>query len=56
MPDDTTPTGFPITDTEAYCALVHEMFLAYLHAGFTEPQAMQLLCAHINSTDGGTRP
>lgn len=45
--------GFPITNMQAACASMHELYLSYLGAGFTEPQAMQLLCAHISTMTGG---
>ena len=32
---------------------IHEVFLSYCKAGFTEDQAMQLVIAHINGTSGG---
>jgi len=42
MPDD------PMTELAATAASMHELFLAYVKAGFTEAQAMQLLCALLS--------
>jgi hypothetical protein len=43
----------PVTDLAAGAAQLHELFEAYLAAGFTEPQAMQLLSAIIRGSMGG---
>ena len=32
---------------------VHETFVCYVDAGFTEEQAMQLMVAHIAASGGG---
>lgn len=40
------PTS-PITALAAAAAQMHELFRAYIDAGFTEAQAMQLLCTLI---------
>lgn len=37
----------PLTDLVAAAAGAHELYLAYIEAGFTPAQAMQLLCAMV---------
>lgn len=43
----------PITELAAIAQQMHEMYLAYLAAGFTEAQAMQLLEAVVHAQSGG---
>lgn len=40
-------TGMQLTPLAEDSIAVHEMFKAYVAAGFTEDQAMRLLVAHI---------
>lgn len=37
----------PMTQLQQAATQVHELFLAYVAAGFTEPQALQLVCSTI---------
>lgn len=41
MPDD------PMTELAQGAAQTHELYTAYVKAGFTEAQAMQIICALI---------
>lgn len=43
----------PITDLAAGAAQVHELFLAYVEAGFTEPQALSLVKTVLAAALGG---
>jgi hypothetical protein len=43
----------PVTELMALAAQTHEMFLSYLAAGFTEPQALYLVASVITA---GIRP
>lgn len=38
----------PMTELAANAAMMHEAYCAYVDAGFTEAQAMQLLCAIVS--------
>ena len=38
---------FPVLNMAEGAIGMHEMYLAYVNAGFTEAQAMQLLCALV---------
>ena len=49
MPDNPQP---PLTELAAQAALHHEMYSAYVEAGFTEEQAMQLLATVIMTVIG----
>lgn len=40
----------PVTDLAAGAAQLHELYEAYVGAGFSEQQAMQLLCATIRGS------
>lgn len=40
----------PMTELAAGAAQQHELFRTYVDAGFTEAQAMQLLCAMLAAT------
>jgi hypothetical protein len=42
MPDETDPQD-PMTALAAATASVHELYLAYQHAGFTQPEALYLI-------------
>lgn len=44
MPDNPQP---PLTELAAQAALHHELFEAYIAAGFTEGQAMRLIAAIV---------
>ncbi|MEV0608109.1 hypothetical protein AB0I61_17260 [Polymorphospora rubra] len=39
----------PITEMAAGAAATHELYLAYVEAGFTAQQAMQLMCAIVSA-------
>jgi hypothetical protein len=44
----------PISDLAAGAAQLHEAYESFIAAGFTEQQAMQMVCAIlINGQDGG---
>lgn len=43
----------PLTELAAGAIQLHELFLAQVEAGFTEPQAMQILIAVITAGIGG---
>ncbi|WP_329521179.1 hypothetical protein [Spirillospora sp. NBC_01491] len=43
----------PVTELAAGAAQLHELYEAYGAAGFTEQQAMQLLCAIIRGSMTG---
>ncbi|MFI5973566.1 hypothetical protein [Streptomyces sp. NPDC051452] len=55
MPDDFEPCDSPVTELAAQAALHHEVFLAWIEAGFTEKQALELLKALITASrsEGG---
>jgi hypothetical protein len=38
------PFQFPVNDIDAASIAMHEMFKAHLAAGFTEDQAIKLIC------------
>ena len=40
-----------LTPMQQMAVQVHEMFRAYVYAGFTEAQAMQLVITHMRSAD-----
>lgn len=40
----------PITELAAGAAQTHELFLAYVGAGFSEAQAMQLVCTMLSAS------
>lgn len=42
----------PMTELAAEAALHHEIYLAYLAAGFTEPQAFALIKALVTAIAG----
>lgn len=42
----------PLTDLAASAAQLHEAFEAFVAAGFTEAQAMQMVCAIITGSQG----
>lgn len=50
MPDNPQP---PLTELVAGAALQHELFSAYIDAGFTETQAIKLIAALITAGAGG---
>lgn len=44
----------PVTDLAAGAAQLHEAYESFIEAGFTEAQAMQMVCAVLcHSQDGG---
>lgn len=40
----------PVTDLAAGAAQLHEVFCAYIDAGFTGAQALQLCCTILSAT------
>lgn len=46
----------PITDLAAGAAQLHELYLAYLHAGFTEAQSLELVKTTLVMALGGSTP
>ena len=46
----------PITPLTAGAAQLHELYTSYVQAGFTEPQAMQILCTILKAKAGGGQP
>lgn len=40
----------PISDLASQAAQTHELYAAYVNAGFTEPQAMQLVCTILSTS------
>lgn len=42
----------PITDLAAGAAQLHEAYESFVAAGFTEAQAMQMVCAIITGSQG----
>ncbi|MFE9448290.1 hypothetical protein [Streptomyces sp. NPDC006739] len=45
----------PITDLAAGAAQVHELYLAYIGAGFNEHQALRLVISILTAGIGGAR-
>ena len=45
----------PLTELAVGAVQLHELFLAHVEAGFTEPQAMQILIAVVTAGIGGGR-
>jgi hypothetical protein len=43
----------PVTDLAASAAQLHEAYEAFIEAGFTESQAMQMVCALLTDGSGG---
>jgi hypothetical protein len=43
----------PLTELAAGAVQLHELFLAQVAAGFTEPQAMQIIIAVLTAGVGG---
>lgn len=43
----------PLTELAAGAVQLHELFLAQVEAGFTEPQAMQIVIAVLTASMGG---
>lgn len=43
----------PVTDLAAGAAQLHEAYESFVAAGFTEQQAMQMVCAIITNGTGG---
>ncbi|WP_439947184.1 hypothetical protein [Streptomyces sp. BBFR109] len=52
MPDD---NDSPLTELAAMAVQNHELYTTYVHAGFSEAQAMQLLIAIVTASLGGGR-
>lgn len=48
-----TDPSDPITELAAAAAQLHEVYLAYIEAGFTEPQAFDLVKTILASSLGG---
>lgn len=53
MPDE-EPRD-PLTQLAEGAAQVHELFLAYVSAGFTRPEALHLVTAMVVASTGGTQ-
>lgn len=45
----------PVTELAASAAQLHEAYESFVAAGFTEAQAMQMVCAILTSGTGGTQ-
>lgn len=43
----------PVTDLAASAAQLHEAYESFVAAGFTEQQAMQMVCALLTGSQGG---
>lgn len=43
----------PVTDLAASAAQLHEAYEAFIEAGFTEQQAMQMVCSILTNGTGG---
>lgn len=43
----------PLTDLAAGAAQLHEAYESFIAAGFTERQAMQMVCAILTGQQGG---
>jgi hypothetical protein len=43
----------PLTNLAAAAAQLHEAYEAFIDAGFTESQAMQMVCAIVAASQGG---
>lgn len=43
----------PVTDLAAWAAQLHEAYESFIAAGFTEAQAMQMVCALLTGSQGG---
>lgn len=52
MSDEQIPDS-PMTALAAGAAQLHELFRSYVEAGFTEPQAMQIICAMVTTSFRG---
>lgn len=50
MPEDTPAS--PLTDLAAGAAQLHELFTAYVAAGFTENQALRLVIGLLTGSRG----
>lgn len=48
MSDDQMPAS-PLTALAEGAAQLHELYRSYVEAGFTETQAMQLVCAMVTA-------
>ena len=42
-----------VTELAQMAIQMHELYVTYVDAGFTDAQAMQLLCAHVQASAGG---
>lgn len=54
MPGDMPPE--PMSELAAAAAQMHELFTAYIAAGFTESQALYLIGKLISTNSGGDLP
>lgn len=43
----------PVTELAAGAAQLHEAYESFIEAGFSESQAMQMVCAILTSGQGG---
>lgn len=51
MPEPTSES--PLAELAAAAAQLHELFLSYVHAGFTENQALRIVIGVITGSAGG---
>lgn len=54
MSDELPPS--PVSVLAASAAQTHELYTAYLNAGFTKTQAMQLVCAALQASIALNQP
>lgn len=45
----------PMTGTSEIAIVMHQLYLDYREAGFTEVQALELVRSHIMASQGGAR-
>lgn len=58
LPDPRLPGGLPpgLTELAMMAAQLHELYSAWVEAGFTEDQAMQMICTVLSTgMQGGTQ-
>lgn len=51
MPDSAPES--PLTELAAAAAQLHELFVSYVNAGFTENQALRIVIGVITGANGG---
>jgi hypothetical protein len=50
MPDENPGPEDPITSLAEGAAQMHELFMAYLHAGFTRAEALQIMISIVTAS------